>query len=151
MIVTLVPHEALPKVWAEVAPLIAKVVTRPEVFSTTVLDVYDWCLKGKFHLWIMVDEDTKKIKAAGITIITVHPGYRALLVLFGSGSDVELWLDKWMQILKKFAAECDCAVLEICGREGWIRKLKKETNDQWCRSGVMIHLELDEPVAMAAE
>ena len=151
MIVTLVPHEALPKVWAEVAPLIAKVVTKPEVFGTTVLDVYDWCLKGKFHLWIMVDEDTKKIKAAGVTTISIHPGHRVLTVPFADGSDVELWLEKWMTILEKFAVDCDCSALQICGREGWIRKLKKETKKDWCRSGVVVYLKLDAPVSIAAE
>ena len=151
MIVTLVPVEALPKVWAEVAPLIAKAVKPSETFSTSILDIYDWCLKGKYNLWIVADEETKKIKAAWVTTIFTHPGYRALSVQYVGGGGMKDWIEKMHDILKRFAIDCDCAAIEVCGREGWVRSLKRNTNEKWSRSGVLLRLELDEAVALAAE
>jgi len=151
MIVTLIPIEVLPKVWAEAAPLIAKAVRPTETFSTSILDIYDWCLKGKYSLWIAADEETKEVKAAWVTTIFVHPGYRALSVQYVGGDGMEDWIGKMHDILKKFAADCGCSAIEVCGREGWARSLKRQTNEKWSRSGVLLRLELDEAVPMAAE
>ncbi len=151
MIVSLVPTEMLPKVWAQVAPLIGKSVDGPAAFRTTILDIYDWCLKGKYSLWIVADQETKKISAAWVTTVVIHPAYKALSIQYVGGDALETWIKEAMTILKRFAVDCGCSAIEACAREGWVRKLKKETDDEWQRVSVLIRLELDEAVSIAAE
>ena len=99
----------------------------------------------------MADEETKEIKAAWVTTIFTHPGYRALSVQYVGGGDMKDWIEKMHDTLKRFAVDCGCTAIEVCGREGWIRSLQKQTKEKWGRSGVLLRLELDEAVAVAAE
>ena len=122
MICALKKDDAL-AVWPFVEPLIKKATDRdkgrttPETFRQDIE-------RDEAVLWV-----TDDLSLACITAIVTHPtGLKACVVQACGGEDMEK-CKELCELLADYAKTIDCDLLEIYGREGWLRTLPNFTKD----------------------
>lgn len=119
--VSLVPADAVTKVWDKIEELVDKVI--PYTYGRMIAaDVLHNLIINHYHLWIIEKEDT--IKAIAITEFMKYPRKTVLLINFISGDKLSEWIEELDRVLVKFSKETGCDFLEACGRAGWERKVK---------------------------
>jgi len=69
------------------------------------------------------DEDTPL--GALVTRLEEYPNARMLNYLYVGGDDMASWHQEMLDSLERFAKDNDCAGMEIIGRKGWERFMKK--------------------------
>ena len=75
------------------------------------------------QLWIAYDD---KIYGAVITEIIVYPQMKTLIMHFTGGVELPKWKDDMLALLRRFAKDHDCKVIESYGRTGWKRIFKND-------------------------
>jgi cobalamin biosynthesis Co2+ chelatase CbiK len=75
------------------------------------------------QLWIAYDD---KVYGAVITEIISYPQMRTLIMHFTGGVELPKWKDEMLAILRKFAKDHQCKVIESYGRSGWKRIFKND-------------------------
>lgn len=120
--VAICPKDELGKFWPIAARLLSKAVDRCEG-RQTVEDTFKLVASGDCHLWLMAIDG--RIVAAGVTEARAYPSRRILNVLFVGGSRMELWLQIFIDHLKRFAAHNNCDGIEMIGRKGWLKTLDR--------------------------
>ena len=120
--VSLVPANAVTKVWDKIEKLVDKVI--PYTYGRMITaDVLHNIIINHYHLWIIEKEDT--IKAIAITEFMKYPRKTVLLINFISGDKLSEWVEELDRVLVKFSKETGCDFLEACGRAGWERKVTR--------------------------
>tara|TARA_R110000765_G_scaffold38570_5_gene84527 strand:- start:126 stop:548 length:423 start_codon:yes stop_codon:yes gene_type:complete len=120
--VSLVPADAVTKVWDKIEELVDKVI--PYTYGRMIAaDVLHNLIINHYHLWIIEKEDT--IKAIAITEFMKYPRKTVLLINFISGDKLSEWIEELDRVLVKFSKETGCDFLEACGRAGWERKVTR--------------------------
>ena len=120
--VSLVPANAVTKVWDKIEELVDKVI--PYTYGRMIAaDVLHNLIINHYHLWIIEKEDT--IKAIAITEFMKYPRKTVLLINFISGDKLSEWVEELDRVLVKFSKETGCDFLEACGRAGWERKVTR--------------------------
>ena len=120
--VSLVPANAVTKVWDKIEKLVDKVI--PYTYGRMIAaDVLHNLIINHYHLWIIEKEDT--IKAIAITEFMKYPRKTVLLINFISGDKLSEWIEELDRVLVKFSKETGCDFLEACGRAGWERKVTR--------------------------
>ena len=120
--VSLVPANAVTKVWDKIENLVDKVI--PYTYGRMITaDVLHNLIINHYHLWIIEKEDT--IKAIAITEFMKYPRKTVLLINFISGDKLSEWVEELDRVLVKFSKETGCDFLEACGRAGWERKIAR--------------------------
>ena len=120
--VSLVPANAVTKVWDKIEKLVDKVI--PYTYGRMITaDVLHNLIINHHHLWIIEKEDT--IKAIAITEFMKYPRKTVLLINFISGDKLSEWVEELDRVLVKFSKETGCDFLEACGRAGWERKIAR--------------------------
>jgi len=120
--VSLVPANAVTKVWDKIEELVDKVI--PYTYGRMIAaDVLHNLIINHYHLWIIEKEDT--IKAIAITEFMKYPRKTVLLINFISGDKLSEWIEELDRVLVKFSKETGCDFLEACGRAGWERKVTR--------------------------
>lgn len=123
MNLSIINSSNIPKVWAEVKPLIDKALAHAdgEMDSSDVLTLL---FKEQQILWVGFKDDG--IFCAGTTEIVNYPKKRVLrIITFAtkSGHDYDLWKD-FIHTLEGFGQMCGCVSIEAWVRKGLARKLK---------------------------
>jgi cobalamin biosynthesis Co2+ chelatase CbiK len=75
------------------------------------------------QLWIAYDD---KIYGAVITEIIAYPQMKTLIMHFTGGIELPKWKDEMLALLRRFAKDHDCKVIESYGRTGWKRIFKND-------------------------
>lgn len=75
------------------------------------------------QLWIAYDD---KIYGAVITEIIAYPQMKTLIMHFTGGVELPKWKDEMLALLRRFAKDHDCKVIESYGRTGWKRIFKND-------------------------
>lgn len=75
------------------------------------------------QLWIAYDD---KIYGAVITEIITYPQMKTLIMHFTGGVELPKWKDDMLALLRRFAKDHDCKVIESYGRTGWKRIFKND-------------------------
>jgi len=120
--VSLVPADAVTKVWDKIEELVDKVI--PYTYGRMIAaDVLHNLIINHYHLWIIEKEDI--IKAIAITEFMKYPRKTVLLINFISGDKLSEWIEELDRVLVKFSKETGCDFLEACGRAGWERKVTR--------------------------
>lgn len=118
---TAVPPSAVPYVWADVEPMIAKAVETSDGRYHTAA-VLDGILKGELALWLVFDN---KAPVAAITTRVVQlPKTRAMAMDWIGGDRMKEWLPMVQTTLAKYAREYGCTELQGYGRKAWGRWLE---------------------------
>jgi cobalamin biosynthesis Co2+ chelatase CbiK len=89
----------------------------------TANDIYNELSKGNQQLWIAYDD---KVYGAVITEIIAYPQMKTLIMHFTGGVELPKWKDEMLAILRKFAKDHQCKVIESYGRSGWKRIFKND-------------------------
>jgi len=76
-------------------------------------------LTGNAQLWL-IDDESKTIKAAGISRISNFPKCRVLQLVALAGDDMRDWMHHIDDMID-FARKYGCAKIEATGRPGWER------------------------------
>ena len=75
------------------------------------------------QLWIAYDD---KVYGAVITEIISYPQMRTLIMHFTGGVELPKWKDAMLSMLRRFAKDHQCKVIESYGRSGWKRIFKND-------------------------
>lgn len=75
------------------------------------------------QLWIAYDD---RIYGAVITEIITYPQMKTLIMHFTGGVELPKWKDDMLALLRRFAKDHDCKVIESYGRTGWKRIFKND-------------------------
>lgn len=89
----------------------------------TIRKLHDLLIAKHMQLWVAADKKNN-IKACAVTEIVDYPAKRVLLIVFAAGIGLEEWIHH-IEVLQNFAAYHDCEAVEIYGRAGWEKVLKK--------------------------
>lgn len=122
MIITLIPLDEIDNVWRYAAPHILRATDRSHD-RYALYDIFKAVKMGQQQLWMVYEED--KDVAAFTTSITPYPGRKILTCQFCGGSKLEEWASEATDILKNFAQDNDCTMIELYGRKGWVKELRK--------------------------
>ena len=123
--VVLCPTDQVENYWPKVQLLLQPAVDRSGGRASAD-QTYRLAMNGKVQIWLMYDENTKEIVAAGASELRTYPGRKILNVLLVAGHRMSEWLDKFIDKLKRFAIHNEAKALELYGRTGWIRKLESK-------------------------
>jgi len=121
--ISLVPEEAVGRVWKDVEGILSKAVDTVENKSD-VIDILKGVFDGTYILWVVLDDDDKII-AAFTTRLIVYPQRKALALDWVGGTQMKEWENQLIDTMKRYANELDCSHLEGYGRKAWGRALKK--------------------------
>lgn len=86
---------------------------------------------GKMDLWIAFD-DAEKILCFAATAIHEYPLRKVFSCIFCAGEKMEEWAEDMMSMLMSCARDNGCQSIELTGRPGWTRYLKRYGFDFLC-------------------
>jgi hypothetical protein len=89
----------------------------------TADDIRQTFKEGGQQLWIAYDD---KVYGAVITEIISYPQMRTLIMHFTGGVELPKWKDDMLAMLRRFAKDHQCKVIESYGRSGWKRIFKND-------------------------
>ena len=90
--------------------------------------IYDLLLTDQMQMFIMFGNDEvqhSKVFGIAVTRIGELPNYNQLEIVICTGTRRELWEDKLVEEITKFAQQNDCKRLCIWARPGWEKVSKK--------------------------
>jgi hypothetical protein len=110
-------------IWDRVEPLIEKVsVKSPE---DVCIDVVKRELVNGNSLLVIISRGTEIVAINVLEVNTLDTGVKALYIPLTAGSEMELWLEEFLDIARAIAKDYECTELRgLAVRDGWIRKLK---------------------------
>lgn len=123
MMISQVPKEAVPELWAVVSPMFEKALeyTRGRF---DLADLYTAFVSGEQSMWVAFNDD-KEIKGCCAVRILEYSTFRSCSIEYISGEGVEDWLEDGFTVISKYAKEMGCSRMEGHGREGWSRIIDK--------------------------
>ena len=123
MTVSLIPIEVCDIVAPAVERHLAKSLEMTQG-REDITSVWQRVISGEYHLWMFFDENNAA-EGALITRFEIYPLKRILNLMFIGGENIEAWHEELLETLERFAKENGCDGLEIVGRYGWKKFLKK--------------------------
>lgn len=101
-----------------------------EVWSrgrSKVDDILRFLLNGQMQLWAIFCTEEQKLYGHVITEVKQYPQCKMLVVQYcaGEANHMQYVEDKMYDVLDKFAKDTECAGIELIGRPGWGKHVKK--------------------------
>ena len=121
--VSIIPSAVLDVVEDDFKVLIQSAIDRSGG-RQTFKSVRDSVAEGRYQLWMAFDEMNTPIGAL-VTQIEFYPGRKMLNYLFIGGRELVDWHIEMLDSLKRFAKENRCDGMELVGRKGWEKYMKK--------------------------
>jgi hypothetical protein len=137
MKVSLIPIDHVHRVWSQVGPILKRAIETSNGRYTDH-DVFNLCMQGRQQLWVMFEDDV--IHAAATTSVTDYPQRRALTGVFVAGNRMKEWNEPFVDMLERFAKDVGCDLVEMTGRIGWTKFMKKFG---WQQSAVVLEKDLN--------
>jgi hypothetical protein len=123
--ITGVATEDLDTVFPDAAPLLEKALSN----TLSLQDTKQALLRGEMQLWIAYED---KIITAFITEIVDYPQRKVVRIILCGGDKLDSWVKDFLNLVEAWGKGCGAKSMEIVGRRGWVRALKKygynETN-----------------------
>jgi len=104
--------------------------------------IYQYLKKDEMQCWIMFGSDESeenKVFGIGVTRISQMPNYPQLEIIICTGKRRDLWEDKFVDEITRFAKLNKCKRLNIWARPGWERVSKKWG---WQKTHVLLQKEI---------
>lgn len=122
LIIAAVPQTMLDLVWDRVVPHLEKPIALSHG-EVTLESIKKRLLSGDVLL-ITVSRGTEIIAVNTVEVRTCESGLRALFIPLIGGSEMDEWMDRFLDIVKAIAKDFNCTELRgIAARKGWMRKL----------------------------
>jgi hypothetical protein len=86
--------------------------------------VLDWLHDGRYLLWV-AHQDDMEIAAAFVTREANYPCKRMLTIDLAGGTNLDGWVEEADRVFRTHSHEVGLAGVEIYGRLGWVRALKR--------------------------
>ena len=121
------------RVWASVTPMLVPAIQ----YSGGRIDarsVIEWLMDGRYILWVVHTENSLP-KAALVTRIARYPRRAMLAVDLCGGSGLEDWAAEADRVLRTFSRQSGLDGVELYGRQGWTRALRRLG---WQQTAVMV-------------
>lgn len=93
--------------------------------------VLDWLTDGRYILWV-AHEDDMVVQAAFVTREAQYPLKRMLTIDFCGGIGMNAWLVAADQAFRSHSHAAGLDGVEMSGRSGWVRALKRVGWRQTC-------------------
>ena len=119
----LTPEQAV-GVWDNVEPYVEQVVGITHGRATAA-ETLNRILQDHANLWIVYDPDGIKITGFMLTRVNQYAATKLLTVEMLAGDDFDEWIDQANEALILFAKHFECEGLELIGRRGWVKKLRR--------------------------
>ena len=117
-----VPATMIDLVWDRVEPLIRMVEEKSDDVCS---DVVKSNLKNGDQLLVTISCGAKILAINVLDVRTMDTGVKVLYIPITAGSDMEDWLERFLEIATAIAKDYGCTELRgLAVRNGWIRKLK---------------------------
>jgi hypothetical protein len=121
-LVTPVPLEHLPSVWADVEAALGPAL-ETAAGKVGLDDVFLGAAEGNYAIWLVLKDN--KIEAVFTTRVALYPKRRALVVDWVGGKGLFRWIDVAMNAIRDQAVRNQCLHVEGYGRTAWARALKR--------------------------
>lgn len=94
---------------------------------STVDDILRFVLNGQMQLWVVFSPEDSKIYGHVITEVKQYPSKTLLVIQYCAGepNHMQYCEDKMYDLLERFARDAKCAGIELIGRFGWTKHVKK--------------------------
>ena len=94
---------------------------------STVDDILRFVLNGQMNLWVVFSPEDSKIYGHVITEVKQYPSKTLLVIQYCAGepNHMQYCEDKMYDLLERFARDAKCAGIELIGRFGWTKHVKK--------------------------
>lgn len=122
-IISAIPVELIDPIWPLVKDHLQKVIdiSRGEV---TLEALHKRFMKTDAIL-ITINRGKEIVAVNTLEIRTSDDGKRSLFIPVTGGSELEMWMDQFLEVAKSIAKEHNCIRLRgLAARKGWLRKLK---------------------------
>lgn len=122
-VIAAIPPTLIDVVWSECVKYVQDVVdvSHDEI---TVDSVKQRCLDGH-SLLLIVSRQGEIIAVNLLELRTFDSGIKALYVPVVGGTDMDIWMDQFLDVVKAIAKDFGCRELRgLAARPGWVRKLK---------------------------
>lgn len=114
----MVPPEYVDACWGKVENYLNKAADY--TFGRyTASDIYEAVKDGDNVLWVAFEEEN--IKGAVVTDLVTYPKKRALCMQFCGGTELKEWKEPMLSLLRKYAKDMGCDVIESTARRGWAK------------------------------
>lgn len=113
LIPSLLPHLQKSEVW-----------TRGR---STVDNILHFLLNGQMQLWVVFSPKQQQIYGHVITEVKEYPRCKMLVIQYCAGEEnhMQYCEDKMYDLLDRFAKDAGCVGIELIGRPGWGKHVKK--------------------------
>ena len=130
VMVSAVPKEHVHEIEEQLRPLIRKLGSHlGNRFDEDTLVAT--LVAGKMDLWIAFN-DAGTLLCFAATAIHEYPLRKVFSCIFCAGDEMDQWADSMMSMLMSYARDSGCASIELTGRPGWTRFLKRYGFDFLC-------------------
>ncbi len=125
MEVSLIPIEYINHVWPQIEEYMNG-AAKYTFGRFTAQDIYDGLMSKPQQLWIAFDKEDNQIYGAVVTQVHPYPRLTGLVMHFTGGKEIQKWKDPMLALLRKFAKDNGCTIIESYGRPGWERIFKND-------------------------
>ncbi len=118
-----ITSDRIDDVWDRCSKFIEMGINHSQCELST-MDYYDRLVNQEMQLWVVYDEE-KQIKWALTTEVIEYPRKKVCRIVSLGGRNLDEWVERWLDILERWAEENDCDSIETYCRKGFIKKLEK--------------------------
>lgn len=118
-----ITSDRIDDVWDRCSKFIEMGINHSQCELST-MDYYDRLVAQEMQLWVVYDEE-KQIKCALTTEVIEYPRKKVCRIVSLGGRNLDEWVERWLDILERWAEENDCDSIETYCRKGFIKKLEK--------------------------
>jgi len=112
----------LDQAWDDIAPFIQKGLDFAQG-EMTIIDIYQMI---KSHQVVPIVMSYQGEILSVVTMeISEKPQKKVMCLMTAGGTEIDAWLDEFMQVAEHLAIEQGCDAIYINGRRGWEKKLKR--------------------------
>ena len=137
--VSMVPPQLLDTCWGKIEAYLDK-AAKYTYGRYSVNDIYEAIKDGDNVLWVAFDAGN--IVGAVVTSMVTYPRKKALCMQFCGGVDLKNWKDPMLALLRRYAEDMGCEIIEATARKGWAKVFELDGYKQnWVTFELPVNLE----------
>ena len=124
---SMVPPHLIGSVWKRSEEVLKKLEPMNDG-RFELADILHMLLSGQQHMWVVWDEDQENDPVIGVVVTEIieYPRKRLIAVQYLAGERLDEWFHETEIMIASWGKVSGCHGMEMSGRRGWSRRLKKE-------------------------